>query len=348
MDPSTRSLERPLQGPLLREGLTPAADMLVAQSDAARPSLSFFVMLGLSTVIATNGLISDSAATVIGAMIVAPLMQPIGAMAYGLATTRRGLLLQAMLTTLAGAAFTVSIAYLATLVVGVQTVGREIVARTAPSELDLVVALAAGTAGAFCVTRRNLSDAFAGVAIAVALVPPLCVVGIGLALGDTALPEVGIALQHDIATGALLLFFANFAGIVFSELLVFVVSGYGRWDHALGGILMSSTVIVGLAFPLMFAMQDLLARSAVRRHFAELRRQRPEFYQQIVMQRLAVDQSGDALRVDVDAICPQNLEFDPQAETERIRSYLAQKTGKTVSVKATIIRADVSEANSLH
>ena len=126
----------------LQEPPTPAEEVLASETEAAAPSLAFFVMLGLSTVIATNGLISDSAATVIGAMIIAPLMQPIGAMAFGLATTRRLLLLQAAGTMFSGALFTVAIAYVATLVVGVHTVGREIICRAAPTALDLVVAIA--------------------------------------------------------------------------------------------------------------------------------------------------------------------------------------------------------------
>ena len=207
-------------------------------------------------------------------MIIAPLMQPIGAMAYGLATTHRRLLLQATLTMVAGGVFVVAIAYLATLVVGVHTVGQEIVGRTAPTMLDLVVAIAAGTAGAFAATRRSVGNAIPGVAIAVALVPPLCVVGLGLALGTSAIPEVGLVLNQRIAVGASLLFLANLAGIVFSGALVFVVQGYGRWSRALRGIVVSLAVIVGLAFPLSFALEELLARNTVHRHLVALRYER--------------------------------------------------------------------------
>lgn len=298
-------------------------------------------MLMLSTVIATNGLIADSAATVIGAMIIAPLMQPIGAMAYGLASTNRRLLLQATLTTLAGVICTVLIAYLATVVVGVQTVGREIVGRTAPTLLDLVVAVAAGAAGAFAATRRSVGDAIPGVAIAVALVPPLCVVGIGLALGKSAIPEVGLVLTQGIAVGAFLLFFANLAGIVFSGVLVFVLQGYGQWSTALRGIMVSIVVVVALAYPLMFSLNELLTRQNVHRHLAALRYSRPEIYQNVIMRRLAVDVAGDMILVDVELIAPRNLDVDIAEETERIRGYLTEKTGREVEIKSTVIRADV-------
>lgn len=325
----------------------PAADVLDAQSAAAVPSLAFFMMLGLSTVIATNGLISSSAATVIGAMIIAPLMQPIGAMGFGLAATQRWLLLQATVTLVAGALFTVAIAYAATLIVGVQTVGWEIVGRTAPTVLDLVVAIAAGTAAAFAATRESVSSALPGVAIAVALVPPLCVVGIGLALGEAAIPELGLVLDRRISVGAFLLFLANLAGIIFSGALVYVAQGYGRWSRAFGGILVSLCVIIGLAIPLMFALEELLVRQAVRRDLVTLRFQRPEFYEQIVMRRLSVDLKGNKVRVDMEVISPRDLRFDVQAETELIRDYLATKTRRDVEVKATVIKADVIEANSV-
>lgn len=328
------------------EPLTPVGEVLAVQMKAAVPTLAFFVLLGLSTLIATNGLISDSAVTVIGAMIIAPLMQPIGAMAFGLALTHRRLLSRATLTMVVGATFVVAIAYVGSLVVGLQTVGREIVGRTAPTVLDLVVAIAAGTAGAFAATRRSVSNAIPGVAIAVALVPPLCVVGIGLALGKAAIPEVGVVLNQGIAVGALLLFLANLAGIVFSGALVYVIQGYGRWNRALRGIAVSLVVILGLAFPLSISLDELMTRQIVHRHLAALRYARPEFYGKMVMRRLAVDLRGKTVFVEIEAIAPRSLELDVPAETERVREYLSQATGRAVDVTTTMLRADVIEARS--
>lgn len=331
---------------IIRERPTAATEVLTGQTLAALPSGPFFILLGISTVIATNGLISNSAATVIGAMIVAPLMQPIGAMAYGLATTNRQLLVQATVTMCMGACFTVAIAYLATLTVGVETVGNEIIARTAPTILDLVVAIAAGTAGAFAATRQSVSNALPGVAIAVALVPPLCVVGVGLALGSNAIPEVGLVLDRRIAMGALLLFLANLAGIVFSGALVYVVQGYGRLSQALKGITVSLLIIFCLAIPLTFSLEELLTRNAVRRYLLTLRQENPEFYEKFFMRRLSVDLDGKLIRVDVEAISQRGFDFDVEKETARIRDYLSEKTKKEVEVRATLIRADVIEARA--
>lgn len=323
-----------------------AEDICKAQWDAAIPFLSFYIMLSLSAVIATNGLISDSAATVIGAMIIAPLMQPIGAMAYGLATTDRWLLARATITTIGGIICTITISYLATLMVGVQTVGHEIVGRTAPTALDLVVAVAAGAAAAFAATRASIGDAIPGVAIAVALVPPLCVVGIGLALGESAIPQIGLILDQSIALGAFMLFLANLAGIIFSGALVFIIQGYGRWSSALRGIIISMAVIAGLMYPLWMALDELLTRQRVHRHLVALRYERPALYQSVVMRRLNVDVVEETIRVDVEAICPRDFDFDVSRETERIRKYLAEKMGKKVEVKSTVIFAEVIESDT--
>jgi uncharacterized membrane protein len=92
----------------------------------------------------------------------------------------------------------------------------EILARTSPRLLDLVVALAAGAAGAFALGREDVSDALPGVAIAVSLVPPLAASGILLADG-----------RPGLAGGAFLLFFTNFVAIVLAGVVVLAVMGYG-------------------------------------------------------------------------------------------------------------------------
>lgn len=162
----------------------------------AIPSLGFFLMLGLSAVIATLGLISDSAPAIIGAMIIAPLMAPIVSLAFGIACLYRKLIALCALTILSGMLVVIAIGYFGVRVVGAQIAGSEILARTAPSFLDLVIALAAGCAGAFAQTRKSIMNSIAGVAIAVALVPPLAVTGVGLSLGHAAISETGASLRE--------------------------------------------------------------------------------------------------------------------------------------------------------
>ena len=117
-------------------------------------------------------------------MIIAPLMNPIASLAYALVVLSSRLLERAIFTLLTGILLVIVIAYLTTEILGLTTVGSEILGRTTPNSLDLGVALAAGAAAAFANTRRSIASALPGVAISVALVPPLSVVGIGLCLGQ--------------------------------------------------------------------------------------------------------------------------------------------------------------------
>ena len=175
-----------------------------------RPYLERFgTLMFLSTVIATMGVIAGSSATVIGAMIIAPLMTPIMASVAALLQGRTDRALRSTLIVLAGVLGVISLSWL--LGIAVLSLGRylsfdtnlQITARTSPRLVDLVAALASGAAGAFCMSRDDISDSLPGVAISISLVPPLCVVGLALSAGE-----------WDDAGGALLLFLTNYLSIL--------------------------------------------------------------------------------------------------------------------------------------
>ncbi len=166
----------------------------------------FGVLLFLATVIATVGVISDSTATVIGAMIVAPLMLPIMATAAALVMGQMGRAIQSGLLVAAGVAGVIALSWLFGVVypdVISFSGNSQITARISPRLLDLIAALAAGAAGAFAMSRDDVADSLPGVAIAISLVPPLCVVGLSLAHDQWA-----------AALGALLLFVTNALAIL--------------------------------------------------------------------------------------------------------------------------------------
>lgn len=178
----------------------------------------FAVLLFLSAFIATYGVIGDSTATVIGAMIIAPLMRPIMATTAGLVMgnfKRAGF---SFLVVVAGVIGVVGLSFLLTEVTITRVISFEtnsqLAGRISPRLLDLYVALAAGAAGAFALSRDDVADSLPGVAMAIALVPPLCVVGIGLAQGE-----------NGAASGAMLLFITNFLAILIAGGLVFALLG---------------------------------------------------------------------------------------------------------------------------
>ena len=162
-----------------------------ARIASSKPSLGFFILLISSAVIATLGLISNSTAVVIGAMIVAPLMDPILSLAFGLAVSDGRLIRRSAVTVGFGVLAVVGTASLISWGLGVSYVQSQITGRTSPNLIDLGIAIAAAVAGSFSMTRKQLSNSIAGVAIAVALVPPLCVSGIGLTLGSEMVAVFG-------------------------------------------------------------------------------------------------------------------------------------------------------------
>ena len=195
-------------------------------SQSATSSFDFFLLVVLSCSIATLGLVTNSPAVIIGAMLVAPLMSPI--IGIGLASIMGDIMLlrSATIALLRGAVLAILLSSLMALIntrlpfVILQELPTEIVARTHPSPIDLVIALAGGLAAAYALTRPNISAALPGVAIATALMPPLCTIGIGLAL-----------FRWDVAGGAALLFLTNAITIAFASALVFFLRGFASKSH---------------------------------------------------------------------------------------------------------------------
>ncbi len=173
------------------------------------------MLLVLAAVIASAGVVSDSTATVIGAMIVAPLMTPILGSAVALVLSRRRQLLLNVAIVLGGALVVIVVGYL----LGLAHVfpidadnNSQVAGRVSPRLIDLLAALATGAVGAFALIRSDVSDTLPGVAIAISLVPPLAVVGITLESG-----------QPSEALGALLLFGTNVAAIIATGTLVLLL-----------------------------------------------------------------------------------------------------------------------------
>jgi uncharacterized hydrophobic protein (TIGR00271 family) len=208
-------------GPVDAEEVARVRDVLLFEEPERRKRLiRFWVLLVLATAIATFGLLGDSVATVIGAMIVAPLMLPILGLALGISIGDRRAIIDSLGTAFAGMVVSIAVGYLLSLVIPSSfdpTSNAQIMARTAPNLVDLAAALATGLAGAFAMSRRDVSDTLPGVAIAISLVPPLANVGLLLSLG-----------RVDLAMGSLLLFITNFFAILLTGTLVFGFLGFPR------------------------------------------------------------------------------------------------------------------------
>jgi uncharacterized hydrophobic protein (TIGR00271 family) len=169
----------------------------------ARFGLVFLVLTLGSALIATLGLLANSAAVVIGAMVVAPWILPLQAMAFQVLRGNLSCFLGALRTLFLGVALATAVSLAVGWLVSLPSFGQEVLARTNPNLLDLGVALAAGGIAMFAKLRKEAISALAGLAIAVALMPPVCVVGLCLSAGAWAK-----------AYGASLLFLTNLLGIL--------------------------------------------------------------------------------------------------------------------------------------
>jgi len=205
----------------------------------------YSVLLTLSIIVATMGLLLNSTAVVIGAMMIAPLMAPIMGMSASIVMGWGGRLWRASAIVAVSVGGSIALSWaLARFTPTVNSVlPYEVISRASPDIRDLVVALAAGAAGAYATVRRDVSGALPGVAVAVALVPPLAAVGVLLGLG-----------QPDLARGATLLFAANLFGIMFAASIVFLVTGFvparrrkGSRSHLAMGVGLVAIPVIGLA-----------------------------------------------------------------------------------------------------
>ena len=177
----------------------------------------YAVMNMLATIIACYGLLVDSAAGIIGAMVVALLLGPIAGAGLALVENDLALLRKSLLAELVGVAIVMTTAFVIGLLHREIPIGKEMLARTSPGSPDLMIALAGGAAATVASVSRGVSLSLVGVAIATALVPPLSTCSMLLARGAT-----------DLAFGAFLLAFTNMVAIQFSSSVIFWIAGYGQ------------------------------------------------------------------------------------------------------------------------
>ena len=187
----------------------------VVATSGATLSVSYFVMNAAATLIAGYGLLANSEAVIIGAMLIAMLYGPILAIGLALAELDVRLLARAVIAEIAGVAWVLAIGVFIGLMHWKIPLSDQLLARTTPNLLDLMIALVGGAAGAYAAASPGISGAVVGVAIATALCPPLTACGILLARGHPTL-----------AAGAALLFFTNLVAIATAAMATFLLMGH--------------------------------------------------------------------------------------------------------------------------
>ncbi|BHH84404.1 TIGR00341 family protein [Desulforhopalus sp. 52FAK] len=226
-------------------------DLFIALREDASLNSQYVVLMLLSTVLATVGLYLNSASVIIGAMLLAPLMAPIISLAMGLLRHDQKLFKKSVYKIIFGVFLALTASAMLTLISPYQPFTGEMGARINPTVLDLTVAIAAGVAGAYTKSFKEILQSLAGVAIAVALVPPLAVAGVGLGRFD-----------FYIFSEAFLLFSTNLIGIVVAAALTFRLLGYSSAVHNKRGISIVIFFLLAICVPLFVSFEGIVERSS--------------------------------------------------------------------------------------
>lgn len=288
----------------------------------AQWSQRYAFMICMSAGIAILGLLQSSPAVIIGAMLISPLMGPIIGLGFALATFDWDEARRALLALVLGTALAVTFTAVIVLMSPLQDITPEILARTRPSLFDLLVAVFSALAGGYA-TVRGRGETIVGVAIATALMPPLAVVGFGLATGNMA-----------VFSGAFVLFMTNFIAIALSAAIVARFYGFGSelspsQSRRQGTALV--VLLLALAIPLGWSLRQIaweawasrMARTAVSREFGDQGRivsLDPDYAQETVKLRVTVltDRLHSKAGADLEARLTDTLARPVQVQLSQV------------------------------
>jgi uncharacterized hydrophobic protein (TIGR00271 family) len=237
-------------------------EVLVELEEASSPGFDYFLMTILSCSIATFGLLTNSSAVIIGAMLVAPLMSPILGLSIASVAGRQRIFQKAFISLLVGVLLSVILSTILTLIARLLPFSilvelpAEVLSRTKPTPFDLGIAIAGGAAAAYALAQPKLSAALPGVAIATALMPPVCTIGIGIAVQNSS-----------VALGATLLFITNLVAISFAGILVFALLGFrpfhlnNTWHHVPFSLFISAGLVLVTAVPLFVLTYNIVTQA---------------------------------------------------------------------------------------
>jgi len=217
--------------------------------DDSKLNTQYLMLMFLSTLLASIGLFANSTAVVIGAMVLAPLMTPIVSLSMGILRGEQDMIKGAIFKIFIGILVAISASALMAVLLPQVNLTGEIKARINPTLLDLGVAVFSGIAAAYSKSHKSIRDSLAGVAIAVALVPPLATAGIGLGRGE-----------FYVFYGAFLLFFTNLIGITLASTITFQFLGFSNAVKSKKSLLIVSTLLVIISYPLFLSYTEIIEK----------------------------------------------------------------------------------------
>lgn len=297
-------------------------------------SYEYFALLVLSAIIATLGLIIGNSVIIIGAMLLSPLIWPIIGVSLGTVVSRRKLFIHSLVLLVISIFVTLAVALIISLLSPFKELNPEIMLRTNPTFIDLVIALAAGFAAVIVLSWHKYSNHLAGVAIAASVLPPLCVTGIGLAFGSTT-----------IASGSFVLFATNLASIIFIGIAIFALLGFYKKDDKdqvrkiEAGLIFTFIFVLLLGVELVFSFKTIIREQEITRQAREvLEEQLAEISTDIVVASVKVESFDEKLG-DVEIVSsiqvPSDVSIDISQKNE-IVEILRRHLGREADLELRI------------
>jgi len=272
----------------------------------------YVVMMILSTLIATFGLFGDSSPVIIGAMILAPIISPIVSFAMGMVRYDKNMLNQGLITILIGTGVCLLFSAGVSLIIPIKIITSEIDARLSPTLLDMGIAVASGIAAAYAHAKEGIAKSLAGVAIAVALVPPLAVAGIGIGWWDWA-----------VFSGAFLLYLTNLAGIIMFAGITFLFLGFAPFRRARIGLIYTLILIGMVMVPLSLSFNRIKKEANITRQLEG------STINELVIRNVSV-RFEEPLRVSLTLVGPDKLEGD---EIKEIKKEIEENIGEPIKLE---------------
>jgi len=282
--------------------------------DDAKSNSKYVTLMFLSTIIAAIGLFANSAAVVIGAMVLAPLMTPIVALAMGLLRGETEMLQNSLFKIFIGIIVAISASVLLSIIVPHVGLTGELKARINPTLLDLGVAIFSGIAAAYSKAHKSIRESLAGVAIAVALVPPLATAGIGLGRGE-----------FYVFYGAFLLFFTNLIGITLAATITFQFLGFSNAVKSKKSLLSVGILLVIISYPLYLSFVDILQKHRFNARLANNRFLVEDKY--IIVERAVIVHKDDVDLVRLKILVRESLN---RKEFLMLKNKIQKRSKKTI------------------
>ncbi len=298
-------------------------------------STHYVVQLIFATIITTLGLLTGNTVVVIGAMLISPLFWPVMGVALGIITTRKNILKNATSSFFISFIVVIFFSTLVTLIVPIDELSTEITARINPTIIDLFIALAASIIGVFALYYPTISATTAGVAISIALLPPLCVVGIGIGKWSGA-----------IVGNSLLLFGTNSGAIVFMGVIVLYLlkirprkaEEETRFKY---GVVISGLLMFFLSIPLSLYLKESINQNVISGEINEIITNEIKGIssgarvEKLHIDFLSISQKKPLL-VEATIYLPEGV-YMTQTERESLLEKIGSISGKNVNLRFNIV-----------